>query len=53
MTTQITVNFEFLSYLLMYLGPGMPPPYNPLYDLNGSGMITVADLLIALSLFVQ
>ena len=35
--------------ILQFLGPGMPPPYKPVYDLNGDGVITITDLLNALA----
>jgi len=49
MTTTISYTMAHLMALLQYLGPGMPPPYNPTLDLNGDGWINVADLLAMLS----
>ncbi len=37
---------EILSFL-----NGTPPPYSRTADLNADGIVTVADLLIALSIF--
>lgn len=39
---------QTLLGILQYFGE-MPPPYNPVYDLNKDGWITVLDLLLALS----
>jgi hypothetical protein len=39
-----------VNQILQFLGPGMPPPYNPFCDLNRDGLITVIDLLNALAL---
>lgn len=39
-----------INQILQFLGPGTPPPYNPLCDLNRDGLITVIDLLKALTL---
>lgn len=39
-----------LLQILQYLGPGMPPPYNPLCDINRDGFITVVDFLQALAM---
>jgi len=38
-----------LGCILQYFGE-MPPPYNPLCDLNRDGLITIRDLLLALAL---
>jgi hypothetical protein len=47
----VTINYTVahLIALLQYLGPGMPPPYNPMLDVNADGWINVADLLAMLS----
>jgi hypothetical protein len=42
---------DILMGILQRLGPGTPAAYNPVYDMDGSGLITVADLLICLTLF--
>lgn len=39
---------DFISGLLAYFN-GTPPPYNPIYDLNNDGWITVLDLMQYLS----
>ena len=39
---------DTLNGIVQYFG-AMPPPYNPLYDLNKDGWITVLDLLLALA----
>lgn len=39
---------QTIQVIIQYFGE-MPPPYNPLYDLNKDGWITVLDLLLALS----
>ena len=39
-----------ITAILQFLGPGMPPPWNPRLDLNSDGFITIMDLLIALTL---
>jgi len=41
------MNNEFFNNLLAYF-MGTPPPYNPIYDLNSDGIITVLDLLLYL-----
>lgn len=38
---------DFISGMLMYFN-GTPPPYNPIYDLNQDGYITILDLLLYL-----
>ena len=43
-----TMNQTLLG-VLQYFN-GTPPPYNPVYDLNGDGFITILDLLQYLSL---
>lgn len=40
---------ELLTGIMNYL-VGMPPPYDPHYDLNGDGWVTIMDFLAALSL---
>ena len=40
-----------LMGILQRLVVDMPMPYNPIFDLDGSGLITVADLLLCLALF--
>jgi len=42
----MTLILEILQFL-----HGTPPPYSRTADLNGDGIVTVADLLIALTLF--
>ena len=51
MITDVTIVYlpEFLYSMLAYMGPGMPPPWNPIYDLNGDGFINVKDVLICLA----
>lgn len=49
MITSIQYTIAHLTALLQYLGPGMPPPYNPALDLNADGWITVQDLLLMLA----
>jgi hypothetical protein len=55
MITDVTIVYlpEFLYAMLDYIamanGPGMPPPWNPIYDLNGDGFINVKDVLICLA----
>ncbi len=39
---------DTINGILQYFG-AMPPPYNPLLDLNKDGWINVLDLLLALS----
>lgn len=39
---------DTINGITQYFG-AMPPPYNPIYDLNKDGFISVLDLLIALS----
>ena len=39
---------DTVNGILQYFG-AMPPPYNPIYDLNKDGLISVLDLLLALS----
>ena len=44
---------DILMGILQWLGPGTPAAYNPVYDLDGSGLITVADLLLCLAGFAN
>lgn len=39
-----------VNQILQFLGPGVPPPYNPLCDINRDGFITVVDFLQALAM---
>ena len=39
---------DTINGILQYFG-AMPPPYDPLYDINKDGFITVLDLLLALA----
>jgi len=39
---------DTINGITQYFG-AMPPPYNPIYDLNKDGLISVLDLLVALS----
>lgn len=39
---------NLVNCILQYFGE-MPPPYNPLCDLNRDGFINVLDLLLALA----
>ena len=50
----ITYSVSFLMGIIAYmsqgyLSPGMPPVYNPIYDLNDDGWIGVQDILICLA----
>lgn len=42
---------DILLGILQRLGPGTPAPYNPIFDMDSNGIVTVADLLICLTLF--
>ena len=42
---------DILLGILQRLAVDMPLPYNPIYDMDNSGLITVADLLLCLMLF--
>ncbi len=39
---------DIINGIIQYFGE-MPPPYNPLFDINKDGLITVLDLLLALA----
>ena len=39
---------QTLLGILQYFGE-MPPPYNPVYDMNADGYINIQDVLICLS----
>ena len=41
--------YSMLDYMAMANGPGMPPPWNSIYDLNGDGFINVKDVLLCLA----
>lgn len=47
----VTVQYSIahLIALLQYLGPGIPPEYDPLLDVNADGWITIQDLLLMLA----
>ena len=49
MSVTIHYTMAHLMALLQYLGPGTPPPYNPVLDLNTDGWINIQDLLAMLS----
>jgi len=51
MITDVTIVYlpEFLYAMLSYFGPGTPPPFNPIYDLNGDGLINMRDVLLCLA----
>jgi hypothetical protein len=51
MITDVTIVYlpEFLYAMLSYFGPGTPPPFNPVYDLNGDGLINMRDVLLCLA----
>jgi hypothetical protein len=55
MITDVTIVYlpEFLYAMLDYIamanGPGTPPPWNPIYDLNGDGVVNIKDVLICLA----
>lgn len=55
MSVTISYTMATLTGILQYLGPGtanpgsIPPIYNPIYDLNNDGWITIKDLLICLA----
>jgi len=55
MITDVTITYlpEFLYAMLDYIamanGPGTPPPFNPIYDLNTDGVVNIKDVLICLA----
>ena len=55
MITDVTITYlpQFLYDMLEYMaaanGPGTPPPFNPIYDLNSDGWVNVKDLLLCLA----
>lgn len=44
---------DILLGILQRLGPGTPAPYNPIYDMDSNGFVTVADLLLCLAGFAN
>jgi hypothetical protein len=50
MITDVTIHYTMthLIGILQYLGE-MPPPWNPIYDLNGDAVINLKDLLLCLA----
>lgn len=49
MVISIQYTVVHLIALLQYLGQDIPPVYDPFYDLNADGWITVQDLLLMLA----